>query len=545
MTALGLALLAALSTPCAPAARAWIAEVFYDAAGDDTDREYVELVNPGSAPVALAGVRLEAGDGSGPGRWSARWTGAAGDTVPPGGRFVVGGARVEPRPQAVATLDLQNGPDAVRLVWPGGAVEVVGWGAHEFAEYACGAPAPDVPSGQSLARVPDDSNAGSNALDFRAAAPSPGRANQVRRDAALAPGSASLDPARPEPGTAVTLAARVRNAGVEPLAAGALRVAFVARGDPGDWPLAEAVAGAPLAPDDTATVAAAALAPPAGRWRLVARVALPGDEAAANDADSLAFRSGPGPLELAEVQFHPAAGEGEWVEVRNRSGAALDPAGFTLADRGGTRGTARPGGGPLAPESLGVLVQDRDAFLARFVTLDPARVWPLAPWPTLNNADAADGIADALSLAEPDGTPCDAMSYSGSGVPPGVTLERRDGGWWPGPAADGTPLAPPRAGAAPGRGFDCAPCRVAAGAPLRVAWSLPWTRARASIEAWDLAGRRVARPLGETLVPGRGERELALGDLPPGLYVLSFTARSDAGEVRSVARALRVGRGAP
>ena len=43
---------------------------------------------------------------------------------------------------------------------------------------SCGTPAPDVAPGQSLARVPDDADLGGNALDFRAAEPSPGRANR-------------------------------------------------------------------------------------------------------------------------------------------------------------------------------------------------------------------------------------------------------------------------------------------------------------------------------------------------------------------------------
>ena len=188
---------ALLVAACAPAGRAIVTEVHYDALGDDTGHEFVEFWNPGATPCALAGVRIEAGDGSAPGRWTLKWTGAAGDTVAPPARFVAGGARVAPAPDRVATLELQNGPDALRVTWPAGAQEVVGWGALEFGEYACGAPAADVPSGLSLARVPDDADLGSNALDFRAADPSPGHANPRTRDAALLRGLA-LVPERPE-----------------------------------------------------------------------------------------------------------------------------------------------------------------------------------------------------------------------------------------------------------------------------------------------------------------------------------------------------------
>ena len=194
------------SVPCSPADRPIVAEVFYDATGDDTGREFVELFNPAEAPRSLAGLRLEAGDGAGPGRWTLRWTGGATDSIAAAGRFVIGGALVTPLPSVVAGLDLQNGPAAVRLVWPDGVAEVVGYGALAHAEYACGTPAVDAPSGQSLARVPDRSNLGANALDFRAWPPSPGRANLAERDAELIPGSLALTPEQPEPGRGAPVA---------------------------------------------------------------------------------------------------------------------------------------------------------------------------------------------------------------------------------------------------------------------------------------------------------------------------------------------------
>src|SRR5204862_90163 len=158
-----------------------ISEILYDAAGDDTGREFVELLNPSAKTFALAGARLEMGDGSGPGRWTARWTGAPGDSIAPGGRFVIGGALIGITPDALDTL--------------------------------------------ARGRAPRD-----------------------------------------------------------------------------------------LAPGDTASVNAlvSGLAP--GKRRLVVEAALEGDEAPENDRDSLWVRIGRGPLQLTEVQFHPASDEGEWVE---------------------------------------------------------------------------------------------------------------------------------------------------------------------------------------------------------------------------------------
>jgi len=289
---------------CAPPARPIVTEVFYDAIGDDTGLEFVELWNPASAPYPLAGLRLEAGDGAGPGRWTTRWTGAVTDTLPPLGRFVIGGARVSPAPQVVMELALQNGPDAVRLVWPDGAVEVVGYGALADPEYYCGSPAPDVAAGQSLARVPDGADLGSNARDFRAAAPSPGRANQPGRDLALVRGSLALAPEQPGPGAPATLSGRLVNRGGTAVAADEATLAAGA----GGAALGGGRLEVALSPGDTAAFTIALPALPAGKLVIEARLALAGDEEPGNDADSLTARVGPGPLAITEIQFHPAAG---------------------------------------------------------------------------------------------------------------------------------------------------------------------------------------------------------------------------------------------
>jgi len=132
LSALRAASAAPISAPdaCSRMDRPIVAEVFYDATGDDTGHEFVELLNPSATPCSLVGLRLEAGDGAAPGRWTLRWTGTAADSIAGSGRFVIGGSLVLPPPGATVTLDLQNGPDAVRLVWPDGVTEVVGYGTR-------------------------------------------------------------------------------------------------------------------------------------------------------------------------------------------------------------------------------------------------------------------------------------------------------------------------------------------------------------------------------------------------------------------------------
>ncbi|HEY2954419.1 MAG TPA: hypothetical protein VGK89_04110 [Candidatus Eisenbacteria bacterium] len=517
--------------PCSRIDRPIVAEVFYDATGDDTGHEFVELWNPGGAPASLAGLRLEAGDGAGPSRWTLRWTGGAADSIAARGRFVIGGALVEPPPDAQVSLDLQNGPDAVRLAWPDGVTEVVGYGTQAFAEYACGEPAADVPSGQSLARVPDASNRGANALDFRAWPPSPGRENLPDRDVALIPGTLALDPEQPAPDQGARLSGRVANRGATPLAAGEVTVIGAVASASGEDALFSHAIPVAIAAGDSAAFEVATRPLATGKRTLRVRLALAGDGSSADDRDSLRVRVGPGPLEITEIQFHPASGEAEWVEVRNRDAVSVDPADFTLADRGSARGVPDGGGGALAPESLAVLAQDRGALLARHPALDPGRIWEVSPWSALNNSDDSTGIADAVVLRESDGTPCERVSYSAGGVPAGVPIERRPGGWGPSSDPLGTPLSPPRALAPIAGRFQVTPRRVRAGvASARLAWSLPWPRARVAVEVYDLAGRRVLRALPETASTARGEREWHVEGLSPGLYLVALVARAEDGD---------------
>jgi len=533
---------------CSPASHPIVAEILYDAVGDDTGHEFVEIFNPASVPWPLAGVRLEAGDGAGAGRWSLRWTGAPGDTVAARGRFVIGGALVTPPADAVAALDLQNGPDAVRLAWPDGTTEVVGYGAHTFAEYFCGAPAADVASGESLARVPDESDLGSNAEDFRAATPSPGLANLPGRDAALVGGTLALDPEQPGPGAPAILSGAARNAGAEPIAARELELRASEVRPEGEVPIASSLLEGALAPGDTTRFALPLPGLAAGKRLLRVRAALAGDGSPGNDADSLRVRVGPGPLEVTEIQFHPTQGEGEWVEVRNIGGEAVALDAFSLADRRGAPGAPAGGSGPLAPESLAVLAQDRLLLLAHVPALDSTRVWQVRPWGSLNNSDDSTGIADVVTVRESDGTPCTRVPYSAAGVPAGVPLERRGDGTW-GPATDplGSPLAPPRALPPIVGRFALTPRRLrASNATASVGWSLPWPRGRIVVDLYDFAGRWVRQVIPETAVSGRGERAWNAAGIPPGLYVMSLIARAEGGgETLALRQPLRIEGSAP
>jgi len=178
-----------------------------------------------------------------------------------------------------------------------------------------------------------------------------------------------------------------------------------------------------------------------------------------------------------------------------------------------------------------VLAQAPAALIAAYPGLDTTRIVAVEPWPSLNNRDEADGIADALELIDSDGLPVDHASYSAAGVPAGVPVDRGDDGRWRA-ALDpaGSPLAAPRAPAAIRGAFALLRARLGPGQQTaRVAWDLPWREARIRIDAYDLAGERAGLLLGDTAVAARGERDLAAGELGPGLYVLVLEARAETG----------------
>lgn len=533
MEAVSLLLAAALS--CAPTTHPIITEVYYDAPGDDTGFEFVEIWNPGASPKPLNGMRIEAGDGAAPGRWTLKWTGGPADSVNARSRFVLGGTRVVPAPDRIAALELQNGPDAVRVVWPDGSSEVVGWGAHDFEEYHCGAPTQDVASGQSVARWPDDAATGSNAGDFRASEPSPGAANQRARDAALVRRRMQLVPEQPDPSGSATLTLLLTNLGAAAWSETDARVVVSS-----DLLARSVESSAPaLAAGETTQVSVVLGTLRAGRGPVVARVSLSGDEAAHDDADTLLARVGAGPLAVTEIQFHPAAAEGEWVELQNTTHESLALEAFRMGDRAGAAGRI-DAGAPLPPDSLAVLAQDPAALLLAHPALDATRVRRVTPWAALNNSDDATGIADQVVLAEADGVPVERVSYSASGIAAGVTLERDGHTWRPAVSAGGTPLAPPRAAPPVPGGFRASPRRLHGnGDTVQFAWELPWESARVTLELYDMDGRRTRRLAGPVPSGAHGERPVTFDALAPGVYLAVLRAESDAGSITRVT-ALRV-----
>jgi hypothetical protein len=529
-------------------------EVLYDPAGPDAGREFVELFNPDSVWVALDGWRCEAGNGAAPGDWRTQWQGGSRDRIAPRGFFLIAGAAFEGAADARAPLELQNGPDAVRLVAPSGWTDRVGWGDLEAVEFFEGAPAPDVPSGWSLARVPDGRDAGENATDLQPCAlPTPGTTNAP--SACISLGDARVDPPLLDPGGAGDLRVTVRNAGTTTIDPGALA-----------WELA-----CPLLDITPRTPPSAGLGPGGTAvfvWDLAARaeegsgvidvtLSAPGGACARCPA---ALSIGRGRVWVSEVQYDPAAGEGEWVELTSAAEEPIDLAGWQIADASGRATKIAAGPVWIAPGGFVLVAENAATLRARHPELPVEAIAPRAgSWPSLNNSvDRELGYADQVLLLDAEGGPVDYVRYTPGDLDgDGVSLERwiehgrlvdprvlvpcparigstpGEAGWVPGGARDPIDLEPRPF--FPDRPDGPRLCRIVLPGPSG-------REQQVTVDVFSLAGERVA-----TLVAGASAsgpvvlawdgRRADRRPLPTGMYLVRAALHAGgSGETRTCVR---------
>lgn len=538
-----------------------INEVLYDPPGSDQGAEFVELYNPDNCSVSLEGWTLESGNGASPGDWRVQWRGVAGQHIEPAGFFLIAGQRVDAPAQARAGLALQNGPDAVRLVSPGGVADLLGWGDLSFEEYFETAPSPDVPSGWALARIPDGTDTDSNAADFAGRRmPSPGASNVP--EWALVLSEPQCDPPLIDSGSTVRLKVTLSNFGARSVDLATLACdvrAGLLRAEP-----LVALSGV-LDPEESRELVWDLHGDEVGVEAL--RLALIGAGGGAAELE-VRIRVGRGSVIISEILYDPADEEGEWVELQNLSQQAVSLDGWRLMDGSG-RSTV------LGPERTDLVPGGR-----LLVAQDPARLrghWPDLPdgliversgsWPSLNNTINREiGYADQVLLLDGSGLPCDYVRYlpgdlDGSGVslerwieggrlveplllvpcssPGGATPgssswlsdRRESGSLWLRPQPD--PFCPDREG-------EDQLCRIAVPEPEA-------SGRRVTADIFSMAGRRVAtltagaRAAGPMMLvwDGRaGSGEL----LPTGLYLVRIVLDSNTG-ARTFVRPLTLVRG--
>jgi len=557
--ACGAALACAAGFPAALAV--CINEVLYDPAGRDRDGEFVELYNPAAVAVSLAGWRVEAGNGARAGDWRRQWEGTAGDRIAPGGYFVIAGRAVAGAVDARAALTMQNGPDAVRVCGPEGEIDLVGWGAHQFPEYAEGRPAEDVPSGMLLARVPDGVDSGDNARDFqRRARATVGAPNALRHALALRrwlPGPPVWDGCQP-PRIEVALV----NDGTEALALATAEVTIRVAERPA------VTVGLPphlLAPGGECEAAWELVHP--GALGLVPVRLEVRHPAIHTLAVTETVRTGAGLVRLSELLYAPGSGEGEWIELFNRGDRPVDLAGWCLRDASG-REAVLSAPATIPAEGCLLVAAEPIAFQRVHAIASTAFAAWEGSWPTLNNTtDAQLGFADEICLIGGDGIAVDYARYAtGSLDGDGVSLERWFGAgaaidpcaWLPCPAASGSTPARARAGDEgvswvpgaderplvlyPDRTDAPGGCRVLVPAPVGAVHDV-------TAEVYALCGRRVATLVAAARCRGPLVLEWAArGDdgrrVPSGCYLLRILRRDRAARCeRRTVRPLAVVRG--
>lgn len=541
-----------------------INEVLYDPVGGDAGYEFVELYNNTDQSRSLAGWTLEAGNGARPGDWRVQWRGSAPDYIAPRAHFLIAGEDVVAAADARATLALQNGPDAVRLVAPDGRVDCIGWGALEEGEFCEGYPAPDVAAGVSLARIPDGTDTDRNDHDLQMRSyPTPGAPNAVARQIAIA--RVYTDPPIIDIGESGKIRAELINLGLEPLILGEVQL---------DLEVTALAAASPhgqsgsLGSEETCTIiwdAAATGDPGSHRGCLRARAPQCPEQLFCFD-----LRIGRGVLLISEIQYDPAAGEGEWIELYNRGIDAIDLTGWTLADHSGRTVILTGAQAPLMPGAMVLVAQDSEGLRARWPTISGGRIVRYTgAWPTLNNSlDRAFGYADEIMLRAPDGPPVDYVRYVPSDLDGnGISLERwisagdlveprtlipcsspggatpGDAGWlaeaeqgelhWLSPRPN-----PFRPEGGPGDRF----CRIAV--PTSIARGT-----RVTADLFSMAGRRVATLTAGAEVHGAHlllwDGRSATGEpLPTGLYLLRIFLRArDGSAERAYVKSLTLLRG--
>lgn len=511
-----------LSLACPARADLVLNEVLYDPAGADEGMEFVELWNGDDAPRSLAGLAIEAGDGAHPGAWVVIHRGAASDSVPPHAAYLVSGPALGG--------SMQNGPDAVRLTRDGVPLDRLGWGDLEDGSLFEGTPAPDVPSGHSLARREDGRDGDANAADWAdEAAPTPGRANHPEERLVFDRGSAVVTPIVAWPGEPMALVATIRNRGRRDLAASRWRLVVDAE-PPAISP------GVSIASGESALVSVSIPAPPSGsflfRARLEAAEGVPTTDLA--DTATVPVRSVAAPAVLHEIAFRDA-GSGEWVELWFRE-AVEDVGLFALADATASprpidRG---PTPRPAAPGELLVIAQDPARVAANHGLGAEAVLGVVGGWPSLNDVPGTSGFADVARIIGPGESPSDAVPYRSDAAARGGSLER---------------LSPDLPSAAPGSwGESVDPARGTPGRPNSLRAPEPGATPRGPllVASAKVLRRAEAKPLLFRLTPearhlaltvdvrdllGRTRRVLLRGQRFASEGAFAWDGRDDAGQL--------------
>jgi hypothetical protein len=394
-----------------------INEVLYDPEGKDAGEEFIELHNKTGWDVCLFDYEVATGNGAYERRWTSEWRGGLSDTIRAGGFFVIGEEAVLPEPDLVTSLDLQNGPDACKLVSPQGDMDLVGWGDHDFGEYYETRPALDSGPGASLGRDPDGIDTDDNYADFAPfAVPSPGAFNRPPFDIGIEAACLSRY-AQPDHAT-IQIVSRLVNLGTAAGGAGAIvHVGWFGQQDSSRLDV-------DIAPGEFDRIAVDTPNAGEGLHDLLVWLTWAPDKCHYNDTLRTSVLIWPSPVVVNELMFKPDVSECEWVELLNTGAEPVSLEGWTLEDSGHKRRRIAEAGLNLGPDGFLMLVEDEHDFMAVHTGLDCPIIRPSGGWPTLNDTDGRAGYADMVVIRDAFGTCVDSVAYRTAWGEPGTSVER-------------------------------------------------------------------------------------------------------------------------
>ncbi len=392
-----------------------INEVLFDPRGKDEGFEFVELYNPTSHPISLNRWQLQSGNGAREGAWKIEWEGGADDTIEARSFFVIGEELVEPTPDYITPLDLQNGPDAVRLISDSGEFDVVGWGRHTFEEYYEGEPVIQSSSGSSLGRDPDGVDSDNNSVDFRRfSIPTPGDYNHPPCDFKLEGVAISrfTSPADPS----LDLVARIINIGSSQCSTGVF-LKVICQGI-----ASEAALERCFPPEQVFRFSLRIPNPGEGLHRLLGVVECEQDRWNENDSLWTSIVVFPPPIVINEIMFKPGSGDCEWIELVNRSNKTINLNGWEIGDPKSHLITNQDV--ILEPDGFLVIAEDTTVVRRRYGLKNDILLSPVGGWSKLNDTDGQYGYADYVILKDVFGTTVDSVAYRARWSEPFRSLER-------------------------------------------------------------------------------------------------------------------------
>lgn len=391
-------------------------EILYDPAGSDEGYEFVEIVNISGKPICLRGWVLESGNGNYPDRWKLEWTGGERDTIFPWQFVVIGERLVVPTPDFVCDLDLQNGPDACRILGPSGEIDVVGWGDLDYQCYYEGHPAVDVMSGESLGRSPDGTDTDCNHDDFKPLqSPSPGDYNHPPSDLRLE--SLSVIKESGSSSEWIRIFCSIANVGSRNFGSGA-RVVLITSSV-----VLEDTLSTDIEPSKKVDLMIDLPALSPGRHLVTGFISHYLDRWKSNDTLTTSFVIDPPPLVINEFMFCPPKGECEWVELFCREGTQ-DLSGWTIEESNRKSLVIASSDLWIADGEFIVIVENDEVFNANYGDEGLNFVKPQKTWQALNDKDGPSGIADYIVIRDGFGTVIDSVGYGETWAKCGTSVER-------------------------------------------------------------------------------------------------------------------------